>query len=425
MKNPIQTLFFLGTSELTKYFPRLGSRVLNLFIRTVVGNRFLLALFSLGNRLKLRRVRAYRRILVNPDIHIGDAIMAQAVVSALRDFFPEAEIDFVTNRSVFTVLDGNPEVRRFFPIYSGGDFPPDSELEAVKELMRTGSYDLCINSNPFLDGNRLAKNFQPVIDVTSNAPNLIRNESTVSEINHFSFQHQRFIHGLMNRITSPKKNDPFVGVTVRLSDKALEEAAKFVTGLNSEKALVLVNTDTASPYTRVPFKYQVDLVQFLLEKDISILIGAGHSEAGLGARLIAAFPEPQRSRLHLIPAKMSLEAYSALGDHCDLFITGDTGPMHIAAARKVSLSGKHVLRNRTALLCLFGATPARMSGYDSFQPGYLPANQDAPSWTVVADSPCRNITCINKLFKTCQTIRCFESLDMEIVQKKMSEHLGV
>jgi hypothetical protein len=53
-----------------------------------------------------------------------------------------------------------------------------------------------------------------------------------------------------------------------------------------------------------------------------------------------------------------------------------------------------------------------MSGYDSFQPGFLPANQDAPSWCYQAGSPCRNITCLNKYFKTCRTVRCFEHVDI-------------
>jgi hypothetical protein len=38
---------------------------------------------------------------------------------------------------------------------------------------------------------------------------------------------------------------------------------------------------------------------------------------------------------------------------------------------------------------------------------------DAPSWCYLAGSPCRNITCLNKMFKTSGTIRCFEHVDLE------------
>ncbi|HEX9901759.1 MAG TPA: glycosyltransferase family 9 protein, partial [Acidobacteriota bacterium] len=115
--------------------------------------------------------------------------------------------------------------------------------------------------------------------------------------------------------------------------------------------------------------------------------------------------------------------YAALIDCCDVFISGDTGPLHIAAARKISRTGRYPLRNRTAVLSFFGATPARLSGYDSGQPGFLAANQDAPSWTFVSRSPCRNITCLDKLYKTCAVVRCFEGLDLEGMVERAASYL--
>jgi hypothetical protein len=97
--------------------------------------------------------------------------------------------------------------------------------------------------------------------------------------------------------------------------------------------------------------------------------------------------------------------------------------LHLAAASRLSRTGRHHFRNRTALLSIFGATPARMSGYDSVQPGYLPANQAAPSWSYTAESPCRNITCVNKIFKTCRDLRCFEAVDITALAGRIREYL--
>jgi hypothetical protein len=97
--------------------------------------------------------------------------------------------------------------------------------------------------------------------------------------------------------------------------------------------------------------------------------------------------------------------------------------MHLAAARKLSRSGRHDFRNRTAVLSIFGATPARMSGYDSVQPGYLPANQDAPSWSYTAGSPCRNISCLNKIFKTCRYVHCFDEVDVAALAGRIEGYL--
>jgi hypothetical protein len=154
------------------------------------------------------------------------------------------------------------------------------------------------------------------------------------------------------------------------------------------------------------------------------LLGAGHSWSGVGQRLVEAVPAALRGKLRIIPKQMPLDSYAALMDLADVFITGDTGPLHLAAARRYSRSGRHRFRNRTAVLSLFGATVPRMSGYDSSKPGYLPANQDAPSWCYQAVSPCRNISCLNKYFKTCRAVRCFERFDAGGLTELVASHLA-
>jgi hypothetical protein len=110
-------------------------------------------------------------------------------------------------------------------------------------------------------------------------------------------------------------------------------------------------------------------------------------------------------------------------DLADVFVSGDTGPLHVAAARKISRTNRREFRNQTAVLSLFGATPARMSGYDSRKTGYLPACQDAPSLCYTAGSPCRNITCLNKMLKTCPTVRCFEEMDIDALAEWMESFI--
>jgi hypothetical protein len=72
---------------------------------------------------------------------------------------------------------------------------------------------------------------------------------------------------------------------------------------------------------------------------------------------------------------------------------------------------------------VFGATLPRMSGYDSSRPGFLAGNQDAPSWCFHVASGCHNITCLNKLYKTCRVVRCFEAIDVDAVARATTSHL--
>ena len=171
---------------------------------------------------------------------------------------------------------------------------------------------------------------------------------------------------------------------------------------------VLLNPDGASPFTRPPEVFLTGLLRRMVAGGAFVLVGEGHTDPGVGIRLQAALPPALRARTLTVPASLPAPAYAALLDRVDVFISGDTGPLHWGAARKLSRTGGRQFWNHTTVFSLFGATPARMSGYDSSAPGFLPAWQDAPSAAFLSHAPCRNITCLNKLHKTCRIPRCFE-----------------
>jgi heptosyltransferase-2/heptosyltransferase-3 len=420
-----QKILFDGTSRLTGRFPRAGSRVLDLSFRSLVGNSFLRALCARHNRRIIRSIRSFRRFLVIPDIHIGDAVMTQSALSALRDFFPHAHVDYVINRAAYPLIEGNPEATRVLPFFVGGSFPSGTNLQTLRDLIKGEGYDLCLNFCPYIRDKQIAPDGAAILNILSYAPVIVKNERDPSRINHFIYHNYRFIHDLLSIVAEPVRAEPFRGVRLTFADSAVDMALRFASdaGLSSDVPVVLFNPDGASPYTRLPFETQADLLDRLARMKALILLGWGHTAAGIGARLKDSLPLLLRSKVRMIPADLPLEVYSALIDFCDVFVSGDTGPLHLAAARRYSRMGRFVFRNRTAVLSLFGATPARMSGYDSFQRGYLPANQDAPSWAYTAESPCRNISCLNKMYKTCRTIRCFEKVDIEGLARRVGSYL--
>lgn len=423
--NQIQKIIFDGTSRLTTAFPRLGARWLNLTFGSILSNPILGDLFNEHNRRVVRRLTSCRRFLVIPDIHIGDAVMTQAAVTALRDFAPEAQVDFVINRAARPLIEGNPETTRILPYFAGGSVPSGAVLAALRNLARSQPYDLCLNFCPYIKDRELTPGGLDVLNIMTQAPLIIANEAHHVQANHFIYRQYRFVHDLLRLVATRKRQEPFRGVRLTFQNSTVHRARAFARsiGLTHEQPVIMLNPDAASPYTRIPFRNQADLLARLARLDALVLIGEGHTEAGIGNRLRETLAPRLRSKTRIIPAALPLEVYAALIDACDVFISGDTGPLHLAAARRYSLSGRLAFRNRTAVLSIFGATPARMSGYDSFQPGYLPSNQDAPSWTYVAGSPCRNITCLNKIFKTCRSVRCFEEFDAAHLAGLVASHL--
>lgn len=416
---------FEAASRLTGRFPRAGSRFLDRTLRPLAGSRLLSALLARRNRRVLRGLRSCRSFLVVPAIHIGDAVISQAALAAVRDFFPDARLDYIVHPTAFPLIEGNAEATRVLPFFGKGSFPSAADVSALRDLIRDERYDLVLNFGPHINDKDIGFPGTGLINFMSHAPAIVRNERRPAVINHFAFQTYKFTFDLLSLVAVPRHPEGFPGLRVNVGDAAVEEAQRFVAeaGLPAGIPIIMINPDASSPFTRLPEKKLARLLAAIARLDAAILVGAGHTEAGIGERIIATLPSSLRSKTILVPASLSLEAYTALIDLCDVFVTGDTGPMHLAAARKSSRSGRHDFRNRTAVLSIFGATPVRMSGYDSFRPGYLPANQEAPSWSYTAGSPCRNITCVNKIFKTCRDVRCFDEVDIEALAGLIEDHL--
>lgn len=424
----MQKLLFGGSSWVTDTFPHVGGRLLDATVRSVGGSRPVAALSARRSRLVARRMLGFRRFLVISDIHIGDAVIAQPTLTALRDFFPDAQVDYAINRAVAPLVEGLPDATRVLPIFGGGALPSAADLAALRHVVRTGRYDLCVNLCVFIAQGDVAGPRQPFVDFVAHGAAILRNENDASRINHFSYEAYRFVRGVVGTVARPVRERRFPGTRTSYTDAAIEGAARFATavGLSPTTPVVMYNPDTASRFTMMPFDAQAELLCEIIARApraTTILLGAGHTAAGIGERLLGALPTAMQSRVRIVPRSMPLDVYAALIDFADVFVTGDTGPLHLAAARRYARSGSYQFRNRTAVLSFFGATPPRMSGYDSFRPGYLAANQDAPSFCYQADSPCRNITCVNKLFKTCVTPRCFERVDVDALASHAAAYL--
>ncbi len=424
-----QRVAFAATSRLTDFSPVLGARVLDAVLHPAFGSRTLETWLGRRNRRALGRVRAFRRFLAVPDIHIGDAVMTQSALAAVRDHFPDAEIDYVVNRSVGPAIEGHPDASRVLPVFSGAQFPTAGDVEALRTIIRDGDYDLCWSFGSFLDPRDVAPDGPPHVSFLTHAPRLVRNERDPSQVNHFSYQYYRFVRDVLGSVVTPVRPERFPGVRTIYADDVADEAARYAAdaGIAAEDPVVMVNPDGACRFTVLPFADQAALLARLVEvapPATVFLVGSGHSLVGVGQRLVDAVSGPARGRLRIIPRDMPLVVYAALMDRADVFVTGDTGPMHLAASRRFSRSGCRRFRNRTAVLSLFGATVPRMSGYDSQRPGYLAADQDAPSWCYQAGSRCRNLSCLNKYFKTCRTVRCFESVDVHGLAGLVADYLA-
>ncbi len=183
---------------------------------------------------------------------------------------------------------------------------------------------------------------------------------------------------------------------------------------------------SSSKFTQPPVKLQRRILENILRSNEvdAVLVDTGGLDADEELEILGSIELSLRAKLIEV-YRPAFPVFAALVDACTVFVSGDGGPLHIAAARRIASSGNIEMKNSTTIVTIFGATDSRMYGYDSELPGYLPANQNAPSKVFVAKVPCRNATCINKLGKTCAEVRCFNGLSPDKISDYIISHVSV
>lgn len=416
--------FFQFTSLVTDVFPRRGARVLDVTVRNLLGNVLVFKALERQARKQFGRVKKFDSVLVAADLNIGDAIIAQGAVTALREMLPAARIDCVIKKAAKDLIEGNPEISNLYPLYVGAPFPNEDDLAGLSRIASGEDYDLVINFSPMVDDKVFGD--KNVVNYSMMASELVRDEGKQGMVvNNVVYKSYDFMGKVFRDVARPVGTSKFKGARIYLSDEALEEARNFLLGNNisMEEPIVLFNPDASAKYTRMPFDFQLNILKRLCSTQCSVLLGAGHVEKLIEHELMFSLSPEHRRKITIVPPSTNLDVYTALIDMSDVFISGDTGPLHLAAARKYLRNSGESLRNRTAVLSVFGGTPSHIYGYDSDAPGFFAANQDAPSKSFVAVSHCRNITCINKMAKTCKEVRCFRSLDPADVALEALRHM--
>ncbi len=391
-------------------------------------------------RTKLAAIKDYSKILVVPDLNIGDSLVLQPAIKQMQKLFPQASIHYLCNKTGGELLSAMPRVTVHAILKGNGGMPTDEDLANVEALLQREHFTVTFTLCPFLPRRSLRAG-GVVINIFIPFGFYVVRAWALGRITHVSEFLREFLEMFFSPgplaeppayrtrsrddshqpgrpnvlelpvINSPLRNDE--GNVVYLHDSSVRIASDFLTSFELQNAdgLVFLNPDATSKYGQIPFEIQAELVERIarMPEVTAVLIGAGYASRGIEHSLIERLPEHLQKKMIIVPF-MPIEAYAAVIDACDVFISSDGGPLHLSATRKLTESGAP-MRNRTHIITVHGATDSRMFGYDSRFADHMPANQDAPSVVFSAKAPCRNITCINKWGKSCKDVRCFDGLE--------------
>lgn len=269
---------------------------------------------------------AVRRVLVvRSNLRLGNLLLVTPALAAIRRAIPEGEIDLLTGPAYAVLLRGNRDVNRVWTVGRTTLARPWSAMALVRRIRRR-SYDLVIDGS---DGASLSGAL------------LAAGSGGRWTVGPTPSRHERFFDVAVPRPTGTHLvealEDVLAGVgippgggmkVVLEADEERWAAARLeALGLPPDRPLVGVNVG-ARGEKRWPVERFLEVVDRI--------------RAGSPARLVVFSGPEDRRRLASLAGRLPADVavaptcdvrrFAALLARCAVVVTGDTGPMHLAAA---------------------------------------------------------------------------------------------
>jgi len=320
---------------------------------------------------------------------IGDTIWSTPAIKALKTHFPAINIHVLAKEEGAEILKGNPFIERIF-IFKKGAL---NILSILKEL-RNNHFDTILvfhatdriiwlisyltGAGKIIGSKRHSKETEFVITHPVDIPHNT----------HAIYARQLFIREL-----GVESN--FNKIELFITDDERKRTDKFLEGLgiNKDSLVIGFQPGAAKPYKRWPEKNFIELGKMFskVRDDVHIIITGNSGEKGLSQRIANEIGGVS------LAGRLTLRETSAAIGRCNLFITNDTGPMHIAVALG------------TPTITLFSAT-----GIENIEP-----YRSVSTFTVITKpKPCKE--CISK---ACNEPVCMEQISPEEVFEAAKEQI--
>ena len=271
------------------------------------------------------------RVLVIRLGSMGDVILSTPVVSAIRKASPDAIVDFIVKKEYCCILEGNPNIDRVIPFDSKGANKGLKGLLCMVHALKRGK-----------------PSYTHVIDLHGNLRSRIIS-SLLSGAKTFRYDKQAIKRRM--RLFGVKSN---IKHTVEAYMTALEQAGLIsgnpellplieISGEEEGKSKRLINKlDLTGKSTLIGLAPGAMWPTKMWLKDRFVEVGNKAVEELNASVIVFGGPEDKslceyvagniRSRVLSVAGNSSVRETAALIKRCDILLSNDSGPMHIASA---------------------------------------------------------------------------------------------
>ena len=293
----------------------------------------------------------YNNILVINLMHIGDLLLVTPVLRTLRANYPKARISLLADQKLADLVAYNPHIDECLLIdKKGKDDHFGSFFQFILRLRRK-HYDLVINLHrnerasalaAFSGARRIVGYSKPGFSLFFNQ--VLPNKKAVMHQIHSHFE-------VLTKAAGVTKIDDG-GIEMQLPPGAEESAARiWQANYPAGKKVIAFNIGASWKTKRWLDSYFAETADRLMDRGYGIAFFGGPMDTELVEKTIAQMRHKDSDSLRIFTGKVSLGELAALLRRCVLFITTDSGPMHVGVSQNVPI------------VTMFGASPV---------PGFYP-----------------------------------------------------
>lgn len=294
----------------------------------------------------------YKNILVINTMHIGDLMLVTPALRTLRANYPKAHIALLTDKPLADLVRYNENIDECILIDKHGRDKGIFALIRFIRQIRKRHFDLVINYHrnerasaiaSFSGGKKIVGYAQPFFHRFFDhwMPNLAMADTPKDKVMHQTLCHLKV---LQEAAGCTKLDDR--GLEMWLPPEEEKKASDLWQKEFAEDDRVIAFNIGASWMTkRWIDAYFAECADRFIEAGYHIAFLGGPTDVAIVKACIEKMKEKDSPKVHVFTGKVSLTVLAGLLRRCCLFLTTDSGPMHVGVAMNVPI------------VTMFGASP--------------------------------------------------------------------
>lgn len=294
----------------------------------------------------------YKNILVINTMHIGDLMLVTPALRTLRANYPQAHIALLTDRILADLVRCNENIDECILIDKHGRDKGILALIRFIRQIRKHHFDLVINYHrnerasaiaSFSGGKKIVGYAQPFFHRFFDhwMPNLAMADTPKDKVMHQTLCHLKV---LQEAAGCTKLDDR--GLEMWLPPEEEKKASDLWQKEFAEDDRVIAFNIGASWMTkRWIDAYFAECADHFIQEGYHIAFLGGPTDVAIVKACIEKMKEKDSPKVHVFTGEVSLIVLAGLLRRCCLFLTTDSGPMHVGVAMNVPI------------VTMFGASP--------------------------------------------------------------------